>query len=216
MANWRRYGLPYLGSFTFAQMKALTGMSDGDMVKVTNYGRGGSLWRYSASLTNWFPTAPTKVYENTALITGLQQTADQLLVAIPIEIGLLANKVFRLLTSVGKNGTTDTLGTLSMRIGPAGTTSDGQVWGVVPSMTVGQRSIGLSSFQRTASATTVEKLGGSPVASFDNFASSTLLNASTSPGLNFTTQAGYVSLTTTMSGTTDAPQLGYVALEIWP
>ena len=112
--------------YTFAQMKALTGMADGQLVTVTNYPAGkGSTWRYSATFGDWFPVGPCKVYENTALITGLAQAADQLLLAIPVEAGLIANKVFRLLVSFGKSGTTDASGTFSLRMGTAGTTADG-------------------------------------------------------------------------------------------
>jgi hypothetical protein len=215
MANWRRYGLPYLGSFTFAQMKALTGMSEGDVVKVTNYGRGGSLWRYSASLTDWFPMSPTKVYEKTATTDGVTQLADQLLLAIPTEAGLLANKVWRLTVSFGKDGTTDAAGTFSMRMGTAGTIADTAVWQASSALSAANRCVGYDSWNRMASATSVEKLGGSASAAWSGGTSGSTLNAATTVA-NVATQATYVSLTTTMGGTTNKPQLGYVALEIQP
>jgi hypothetical protein len=204
-----------IGSGTYAQMKAVTGMADGAMYLVTNYGRGGSLWRYSASLTDWFPVAPTKVYENTGLITGVAQLADQLLVAMPMEAGLLANKVFRVTAALGKTGTTDAYGTLSLRMGTAGTTADTQVVSLNGAPPAASRSMGVEFWGRMASATSVNKLGGTNFAAWNATGSSSVLNAATTIA-NVTTQATYIDLTTTMGGTTDSPQVGYVAVEIQP
>jgi hypothetical protein len=201
------------GSGTFAQMKALTGMTAGAQFLVTNYGRGGSLWRYSSTLSDWFPVAPTKVYENTSTIDGILQAADQLLLAIPLEANLIANKVFRLLVTAGKDGTTDAGGTFSIRMGTAGTTADTSV-GTASLLVAGNRSAGMEVWHRMASATSVERLGAGLSTPFDG-SSSLLLNAATTVA-NVTTQATFLTLTTTMGGTTNKPQLGYVALEIQP
>lgn len=160
-------------------------------------------------------SGPYKVYENAALITGVAGIADQVLVAIPIPAGLLEGKVFRVMVSFGKNGATDAPGTFSMRMGIAGTTADTQVTSFTPSMTSGQRSVGFDLWHRMASATSVNKLGGVPVTPFSNAGSATLLNAATTVA-NVSTQPTYITLTTTMAGATDAPQLGYVCVEIQP
>lgn len=207
-----------IGSGTFAQMKTLTcssSVNDGAIYNVTNYGRGGSQWRCAGSVGDWFPTSPLKVYENTALITGVAQTADQLLLAIPMEAGLLANKVFRTMASFGKTGATDASGTFTFRMGTAGTTADAGVASTSASLGASNRSVSLDFWNRMASATSVNKLGGVPSPSFGGGASGTLLNAATAVA-NVTSQTVYITLTTTMAGTTDTPQLGYVAVEIQP
>jgi len=213
MANWRRYGLPYLGSFTFAQMKALTGMSDGDIVKVTNYGRGGSLWRYSASLTDWFPTAPTKVYERTttALAAGLVQAAAQVIVTAAMEAGLLSNKVFRVLTSSARSGTTDTM-TPVLRLGAAGTTADATI-ATLSTVTGTNRAVGTESWFRMDTATSCIRLGGSVNGSF-NGGTSGVANAATA--VDTVASACSISFGCTMSGAVDTPQFGYLAIEIQP
>ena len=208
---------PFAPRMTFAQMKALTGMVEGQMVCVTNYGKGGSTWRYSATLADWFPTAPLKVYENTALISGVAQTADQLLLAIPCEAGLLASKVFRLLISFGKTGTTDASGSFAFRLGTAGTTADTSfATAGAGALAAGVRSVGFESWHRMASATSVNKLGGLAAGSFQQASGSGVVLNNATTVANVASQAVYLSLTTAMGGATDTPQLGYVALEIQP
>jgi hypothetical protein len=205
----------FLGAFTFAQMKALTGMPDGATVFCTSYPvNKGSLWRYSATLTDWFPAdGPCKAYENTALITGLAQAADQALLAIPVEANLLLGKVFRMLVSLGKSGTTDGIGTFSLRLGSAGTTADAAI-AQATTPTAANRSAGFEIWGRMASATSHNKLGGSPSAPWGAASSGTVLNAATTVAT--VASACFLTLTTTMSGAVDTPQLGYVALEIQP
>lgn len=207
--------ISFAGQGTFAQMKALTGMANGVHYMVTNYGRGGSLWRYSSTLTDWFPVAPTKVYENTATINGVAQLADQLLVAIPIEAKLLANKVFRILVSFGKTGAVDASGTFSLRMGTAGTTADTSVATGATNLAAANRSAGMELWLRMASATSVNKLGGQALSPWNAAGSGALLSAATTIA-DVTTQSTFITLTTTMAGTTDTPQLGYVAVEIQP
>lgn len=205
----------FIGSYTFAQLKALTGMADGVTAFVTNYPASkGSLWRYSSALTDWFPNAPCKVYENTALITKVAQTADQVLLAIPVEANLLAGKTFRLLGAVGKSGTTDAFGSLSLRMGANGTTADAQVVSLAGAPDAASRSLGFEFWGRMASTTSVNRLGGTNFAAWSGNGASGILLAATTVGN--VTAANYVTLTTTMSGTTDTPQVGYVTLEIQP
>lgn len=199
---------------TFAQMKALSSPVNGATFRVTNYGKGGSLWRYSSAAGDWFPTAPVKVYEKTSLTTGLSQTAEQILQTISIEAGLLANKTFRLLASFGKNGATDTSNGLQVRFGTAGTIADTSLYTVL-NLAAANRSGGADLWLRAASATSLEKMGGSPSGAFSGGVSSSLIAAATTVA-NMATQALVLSLTASMGGTTDKPQLGYVALEIQP
>jgi hypothetical protein len=162
-----------------------------------------------------FNPAAIKVYENFALIPGVAGTADQVLLAIPIPAGVLDGKVFRVMVSFGKNGTTDASGTFSLRMGTAGTTADTQVATTSANLAAANRSVSFDFWMRMASATSVNKLGGAPNLSFGGGASSTLLNAATTVA-NVSTQLTYITLTTTMGGATDVPQLGYVAVEIQP
>lgn len=210
-------GSPSAGG-TFAQMKAVAAPTDGQLYYVSNYGKGGSLWRYSTTALDWFPTAPTKIYENTALITGLQQTAVQLLVAIPCEANLLANKVFRLIASLGKDGVTDAYGTATdLRSGTTGTVADAVIHttNLSGTLSAAQRSAGIESWLRAASATSLQKLGGNNVGAFNASGSAAILNNPATVA-DITTQLTYLSITTTMGGVTNKPQVGYVALEIQP
>lgn len=207
--------LPFIGSYTFAQLKALTGMQDGAMAFVTNYpANKGSTWRYSTTVGDWFPMAPCKVFEKTALTSGVAQLADQLLLAIPLEAALLTNKVFRLLATFGKSGVVDNTGTFSIRLGTAGSTADTAI-ASAGAIGAGSKSVGFDVWNRMASATSVEKLGGGLTAAFNGTGSSSALNQATAVS-NVTSQAVFLSLTTAMAGTTDTPQLGYIALELMP
>lgn len=198
---------------TFAAMKALTGMVDGQLVFVTSYpANKGSNWRYSGVLADWFPVAPCLVYENTALASGVAQAAAQILLAMPMEAGLLAGKRFRMLVTWAKSGGTDTL-TPTVRMGSAGTTADATV--ASPATLTGtNRSIGNEMWFRMASATSVERLGGVAGAAW---------NATNTSGVAFAAvtvasvaAANYLSLACTMGGTTDTPQVGYVAVDVLP
>lgn len=205
-----------LGAGTFAQMKALAGVPDGSTYLVNNYGRGGSVWRYSVALADWFPIAPVKVYENTALISGALTVADQLLLAIPCEAGLLANKVFRLIFSLGRDGTTDATGTTTIRLGTAGTVADASIAAAGSLISGTVRSVGLEAWQRMASATSAEKLGGGPMAAFAAAGGSGSVLSAATVVPSVASQAVFLSITTTMAGTTNKPQLQYAALEIQP
>jgi hypothetical protein len=201
----------FLGTGTFAQMKVLANVSDGATYLVTNYGRGGSTWRYSSSAGDWFPTAPVKVYENTVTLTGAKQTAAQVLLAMPMEAGLLTGKTFRVLVTVAKDGATDTV-TPVLRMGSAGTAADAAVANYT-TLSGASRSLGLELWLRMASATSVERLGGPVNASWGG-SSSILVNAAVTVAT--VASANFLTLTGTMSGTTDSPQLGYVTVEIQP
>lgn len=201
-----------IGAGTFAQMKAVTGMADADSYLVTNYGRGGSLWHYSSSLSDWFPAAPVKVYENTTLITGVAQTAAQILLAIPMEANLLKGKVFRVLYTTAKTGTTDTLSP-QLRMGSAGTTADATI-AAVNALVGANRSLGDESWFRMDTATSAVRLGGSGNTSWGAASTSAVANAAVTVG--DVTATNYISIACTMSGTTDTPQAGYVAVEIQP
>lgn len=212
MANWRRTGPPYLGSMTFAQVKALTGMGDDFTVFVNNYPPNkGSLWRYSSALADWFPVAPCKVYEGTTLTVGVAQTAAQILLAVPIEANLLANKTFRVLYTSAKSGTTDTMSP-TLRMGSAGTTADATV-AAVTAMGASSRSMGNETWFRMASATSAERLGGSGNASWAAISTSAVAFAATTVGN--VTALNYISLACTMSGTADTPS-GTMTIEIQP
>jgi hypothetical protein len=203
-------GAPFAGTGTFAQMKAIASPADGVGWLVTNYGRGGSMWRYSASVGDWFPTAPVLIYENTALLSGVAQLAAQTLLSIPVEANLLANKRFRVLVTTAKSGTTDTI-TPSIRMGSAGTTADASVGGI-GGMSGTNRSNGTDTWFRMASSTSAVRLGGGVGASFENSPITVATNTATT--VADVTAANFISISCTMSGTTDTPQLGYTAVEI--
>lgn len=204
-----------IGSGTFAQMKTLTcssSVNDGASYLVTNYGRGGSVWRCAGSLGDWFPIAPLKVYENTAIVSGVVQAAAQILLAIPVEAGLLSGKTFRVLVTWAKSGGTDTL-TPTIRMGNTGTTADATLV-TQSTLTGANRSLGTEVWHRMASVTSAERLGGVTSASFG--ASSTTGVAFGATVVATVASANFIALACTMSGTTDTPQVGYVTVEIQP
>lgn len=206
----------FVGSFTFAQLKAVTGMQNGAVAFNTSYPPNkGSYWVYSSSVGDWFPMAPCRVYEKTTVTDGILQLADQLLLAIPCEANLLANKVFRLLVSYGKDGTTDASGTFTFRMGANGTTADTAISSAAGTLLAANRSVGFEIWSRMETVTSLVKLGGSGTAAWVATGSSSVLNAATVVA-NVTTQTTYLTFTTTMPGTTNKPQIGYVALDIQP
>lgn len=201
------------GGYTFAQMKALVGMADGDVVRVTNYGKGGSYWRYSSSMQDWFPTAPCLVYESRTLITGLVQTAAQALLAIPIEAGLLKNKVVRLRFSPAKNGSTDTM-LPELHFGAAGSVADQKINGTYSGPSGANIAGGVESWFLASDSVTLQRIGGQINGAFNGSVYSLATFQATT--VNDLGVANFLTIACTMSGTTNAPQLGYVSLEILP
>jgi hypothetical protein len=201
--------------FTFATLPAAASNS-GVVARVTDVGRaGGSLWMSDGTI--WRPVAPVKIYENTGLITGISSGTEQVVLAIPYVANILTGKIFRLLCSMGRNGTTDAWTTLTLRMGANGTTADTAIATYTTVLTGGSaRSQGVDNWSRMASVTSVEKFGKANAGSSfdDTSASGAVLNAATT--VTTVASAGYIDVCATMSGTTDKPQLGYVALEIQP
>lgn len=204
-----------IGTGTYASMKTLTcssSVNDGAGFLVTNYGHGGSMWRCSGTVGDWFPAAPIKIYENTAVVSGVTGTSAQVLVAIPIEANLLQNKVFRVMVTFGKTGATDTMSPV-IRMGSAGTVSDNAVI-TFAAFSAAVRSAGYDAWMRMASATSAEKLGGAAGSNFAGTTTSAVISSTSAVAA--VTSANYITITTTMGGSTDTPQLGYVAVEIEP
>lgn len=205
--------VPYIGRGTFAQMKAITGMSGGDMYFCTSYPENkGSVWVYNSTAADWFPVAPCKVYEQSATLSGVAQTGVQTLLTFPVAAGLLTNKVFRMLVTVAKSGGTDTV-TPVIRLGPNASSADTLI--ISPGTLSGaSRSYGAEPWSRMASATSVERLGGGTAAPWNGANSANVVNNATA--VTTVANATNITITCTMSGTSDTPQLGYVALEIQP
>jgi hypothetical protein len=215
-SNKTGLGAPYAGSGTYAQMKAISSPQDGASFQVTGYAnftpKAAQTWRYSVANSDWFPIAPALIYEATPLTNGLVQTAAQILLAMPVDAGVLVGKTFFVKSTQAKSGTTDTI-TPALRMGSAGTVSDTQVSGL---NTIGaQRSIGQEMWFRMASNTSVVRLGGLPYAPFSGTAGTVLL-ANVATTIADVSAANYVSISCTMSGTTDTPQIGYTGLWVMP
>jgi uncharacterized membrane protein len=196
-----------------------TGLAAGDVAYFTDIGKGLSPWAWSAALSRWVPTAPIKAFENTALITGLQQTAEQILLQWTIPPGLLTGLVWSMGISWGRDNATDAFGTINFRYGTAGTVADLSIATAnLSSIITGTtRSSGASTWQRSASATTVEKVGTANLGTSFASAGSGATLATPSTVSNQDSNTLIVSLTTTMSAATATkPQIGYSFLEIQP
>jgi hypothetical protein len=200
---------------TFAQMKALTGMADCQLVFVTNYpANKGSTWRYSAAIGDWFPVSPCRVFERTttALADGLVQAAAQVIVTAAMEAGLLANKLVRILSTPARNGTTDAMTPL-VKLGAAGSTADATI-ATLTALSGTNRSLGAETWFRMASATSCVRLGGPVSNSFAGSGTSLVANAATV--VDTVAEACAITWGCTMAGATDTPQFGYLAVEIQP
>lgn len=200
------------GSGTFAQMKAVTAPAEGQLYYVSNYGRGGSLWRYSAAASEWYPTAPLVIYENNTVITGLMQTGDQVLLAIPCEAGILLKKKIRLRFAIGRDGATDSVGSAILRMGLTGTIADTAV-STQPTILTSGRAIGEDAWVRIDTPTSVIKMGGLGFNGYNGASSSIPLGTATTIG--DVSGASYITITTTMTtAAANRPQISDVMLEI--
>lgn len=205
-------GLVYQGIWA---SRPLSGLTIGDRAEFTNIGNGVEEWFWDG--TRWHPVNPIVVYENTSIITGVQQTADQILLVMPFPAGLLTNRYCKLFFSAGRDSTTDAYGSaFTVRVGLAGTLGDtvASTANLGASITGTVRSLGIQSDFLFSNSTTFLKPGTANAAqTWAGAASGGTLNA-TATVPNVDSNAVFISLSTTMAGATTRPQIGYTRLEI--
>jgi hypothetical protein len=210
-------GSAQLPRSTWANLPAAP--ADGTQYLVTAFAnftpRTPQLWAYSVANAGWFPMAPALVYESAALVSGVVQAATQILLAMPVDAGVLAGKVFALRYTYAKSGATDTL-TPQIYFGALGTTADHLYTTIGDTVSTANRSVGNESWFRMTSATAGVRLGGVAASSFSGTQSATTQVANAAVVFDTVASANYVSLGCTMSGTTDTPQVGYCALWVLP
>lgn len=200
-----------IGPFTFATLPAAASYT-GVVARVSDVGRtGGSLWMSDGTI--WRPVAPVKIYENTALVEGDLSGDDQVVLAMSYAANILTGKVFRVLATFGKGGTTDAMTAYGLRMGTNGTIADTQI-GTTSGLTAPQRSIGVEYWFRMASVTSIEKLGTGNGGSVSWAQGGSSLAINTAATVTTVASAGYIDLTIDIAGTTDKPQVGYCAIEI--
>lgn len=192
-----------------------TGLTIGDGAYFTDFPDQQQAWSWGG--TRWVPQTYTTIYENLGIITGVQQVADQLLLAIPIPAGLLTGCKFALDVTFGRDSTTDAFGTsTAIRLGTTGTIADAALATANLSSNFGgtNRSCGLTNWSYASSATAVQKLGTANAGgSYDGATSGAALYTQvTVPNLD--SNATFLSITTTMAGATTKPQLGHVRLTL--
>lgn len=185
-------------------------------------GQAQSIW-YSNG-TNWKPLFPVVAGRKVGITSGAIQTADQVIGQIgPFPAGLFVDQTFRILTTLGRNNTTDAYGssTTRWRLGTAGTTADstlglGNLSATFPAAS-GALSAGLESWLRADSDTTILRLGtGSWAIASWTSNSAVAMHASNTVG-SLAAGAMYLSVTTTMAAaTTTTPQTGLIELAIMP
>jgi hypothetical protein len=190
------------------------------------YRSDGNSWKAVALLPASTNKLPILVAEKTAVTDGAIQTADQVIGTLSIPAAsLIVGDCFRVLETLGRDTNADVYGTVSHRMGTAGTVADTTVGqanfaAVFPSAS-GGLSIGQELWWRVVSIGTnsvVEKLGignGGNSWSAGTSSSAAVATQFTLTGYNLTTQAGFFTLTTTMgAATTTKPRTGYMRLEV--
>jgi len=192
-----------------------------DQIFATDIGPNGAYFQWNG--TRWKVLYPSVIAETSTLVAGVAQTADQYFTAArlgPFPLGLFGvGDVLQYHIGLGKAGTTDTFTALSIRVGQNGAIGDSAVLQATISsfMTAAARSGGIEKWMRIESATTIRGLGvNNANSSWNNVNISGTAADATQTIPNITTVPLFVGLSTTMSGATDAPQIAYQRLTLYP
>lgn len=192
-----------------------------DQIFVTDIGPNGTQFYWNGS--RWKVFFPSVIAQTTTLISGAAGAADQYfadarLGAFPV--GLLgAGDVLQWHIGLGKAGTTDTFGVLSLRVGQNGAIGDSAVLtaNLASFMTAPSRSGGIEKWLRIESNTTIRGLGvNNANSSWNNVNISGTAADATQVIPNITTTPLFFGISTAMSGSTDAPQISYQRLTLMP
>lgn len=170
--------------------------------------------------TQWRPRMPQTILLDTVVVTGAQQSAEQVLKSYTLPAGLLHLQRFLVEVAVGKTGLTDVLQQFIARLGLAGTTADTQLAATATALlSAGTRSAGFAVQFEATDATTVVRRGtngGMNLGSFDGASSATAMDTLVTVS-NLQTNALKLSLTSSMvTALADRPQVGDIRITLLP
>ena len=217
--------LPVVAPYTWATKPAANSVATGSEITITNFPAGGpftllqSVW-YSNG-TYWYPRSETTLYERSTII-GASQTAEQVLLAIPIQAAAvpIGFKV-RIRVTVGRTNTTNAWGTMALKVGNAGTTSDASILSrdlsTVFAAGGADTFIGMELWLQLQNAT-LWSVVGCPIlgGQFTGDVSSSGSLPTVNVGSSSLTTLTYLSITATMPTTGTAPQLWYTNAAVVP
>lgn len=192
-----------------------------DQIFVTDIGPNGTQFWWNGS--RWKVLYPSVIAQTTTLIAGTAGAADQYFTAARLgsfPVGLLASgDVLQWHIGLGKSGTTDTFGTISLRVGQNGAIGDSAVLtaNIAAFMTAASRSGGIEKWLRIESNTTIRGLGvNNANSSWNNVNISGTAADATQVIPNITTTPLFFGISTTMSGGTDTPQIAFQRFTLYP
>jgi len=210
-----------VGSGTVLWANRPTSPSLYDQILATDIGPNGTRFEWNGS--RWKVLYPSVIAETSALVSGVAGAADQYFTGArlgPFPAGLFAaGDVLQWHMGLGKTGSTDTWGTISLRIGQNGVIGDSAVLtaNLASFMTAGGRSGGLEKWLRIESATTIRGLGvNNANSSWNNVNVSGTLPDAVQTIVNISTTPIFLGISTTMSGGTDVPSIAYQRLTLHP
>jgi hypothetical protein len=203
-----------LASYTWAGRPSAALAGAGARILIT--GLGPVPFVATSDGTYWIPASGSVLGENIPLITGLAQIAEQTLAQFVLPAGILARRPFKLEYSYGKNNATNNA-THLIRIGTAGTTADLNI--KAAAVSAGNLGAGSEFVFFLSSSTQIEmagiSVGTTNTNSLAGGAVSTALQTNGGAlASSADSNAVYVSLNATMTGTSTSPTLGYCALRI--
>lgn len=180
----------------------------------------GNDWVYDGA--QWRPRGQQRLLIDTTIVTGAKQTAEQIIKTYNIKAGLLYLQRFELQMTIAKNGATDGLNQLNVRLGPAGTTGDsflGQTSTNV--MASAKRSVAWSCHYECTDSATIIKHGtggGIDNNSYTGVVAGTVVQTPFAlTGANLQTTDQKLTFATSMTAaTTDSPQVATIVLILHP
>lgn len=199
-----------------------SGTFTGQLKRITDIGPAnvGTLFVWDNTASVWKLTAPAVLQADFTVYTaGTLDTSEHILSSFTFPAGLLsAGRVLNFKLGFGKDGTTDTL-TGRLRIGTAGTTSDGAVSSISTAiMIAANRSGVITTILATNIANTTLRHAG--LLSFNQGFDAVNAQATVYPAdltvADFTSNALIASFSTTMSGSTNHGQVNQTLIELWP
>lgn len=161
----------------------------------------------------WTVVAPTSIVLDTTSQTGDTTGNDQVVKSALVAAGLLrACRKFRVLVALGKNGTTDAATSETLRVGTAGTTGDTSTFAYT-AMSAANRSLPIA-IEFVVSSSTQLRLHGPQNNLGWNGTGSGVVNPTLTTISNLDSNALYFSLCIDIAGTTNAPQVHSLEIEL--
>lgn len=209
-------GSLYRGSATFAQRPASARV--GSTYFATDVGAEGEWLVYKGGY--WRLAAPADVFQSTTLVTGDRTGNNQILrqALFPAGFFRLGRRI-DLQLLLADDGTVDVMTAATVLLGTAGTTADAKVCDLPVLATGSNRSAGVDRAIVIDGPTSLRVTGyqnqTGAVAVWGQAASGFTIGAAVTVP-NIDSNALYLSFAIDMGGTTDAPQIQDLFVNIWP